>query len=63
MEEPGGRWNLATFFNSCISAFLIGIVPFLFFTATNYRHLFVTDIEKNFKPDNDSFAPEGRKIR
>lgn len=30
MEEPGGRWNLATFFNSCISAFLIGIVPFYF---------------------------------
>jgi hypothetical protein len=51
MEDPGIRWNLPTFFNSCIISFLIGIVPLLFFTATNYRHLFVADIVKNFKPD------------
>jgi hypothetical protein len=50
MEVPGDRWNLATFFNSCIISFLIGIIPLMFFTATNYRHLFVADIVKNFKP-------------
>lgn len=54
MEGTGDRWNLYTFFNSCIISFLIGIIPFLFFTATNYRHLFVTDIEKSFKPDLNS---------
>jgi hypothetical protein len=51
MEGPGERWNLLTFFNSCITSFLIGIIPLLFFTATNYRHLFVSDIVKNFKPE------------
>ncbi len=51
LEEPGDRWNLFTFFNSCLISFLIGIVPLMFFTATNYRHLFVADIVKNFKPD------------
>lgn len=40
MEVPGGRWNLPTFLDSCINAFLVGIIPFMFFTATNYRHLF-----------------------
>ncbi len=52
MEDPGERWNLHTFFNSCIISFLIGIIPLLFFTATNYRHLFVSDIIKNFKPES-----------
>jgi len=53
MEEPGERWNLPTFFNSCIISFLIGIIPLIFFTATNYRHLFVADIVKNFIPDSN----------
>ncbi len=51
METPVGRWNLLTFLDSCLNAFLIGIIPFMFFTATNYRHLFVADIVKNFNPD------------
>jgi hypothetical protein len=51
MEGPAGRWNLGTFLNSCISAFMIGIIPFMFFAATNYRHLFVPDVFKNFKPE------------
>jgi len=41
LEEtsPGGRWNLQTFVDSCKYAFLIGIIPFLFFTVSNYRYL------------------------
>lgn len=54
MESPAGRWNLATFLDSCFNAFLVGIIPFLFFSATNYRHLFVEEIVKNYKPDNQA---------
>jgi hypothetical protein len=63
MEVPGERWNLPTFFNSCIISFLIGIIPLMFFTATNYRHLFVADIVKNFKHDsNTSFSPQSESL-
>jgi len=48
LEVPDSRWNLQTFFNSVIIGFLIGLVPFLFFTIINYRYLFVTDIEKSY---------------
>jgi hypothetical protein len=58
LETPGDRWNLPTFFNSLGSAFLIGILPFVFFTLLNYRYLFVTDITKNFIPDTNSLIPE-----
>jgi hypothetical protein len=63
VEGPSGRWNPFTFFNSCMSAFLIGIIPFLFFTAVNYRHLFVSDIMKNFNPQiNSPSLQEPEKI-
>jgi len=58
LEPPAERWNLHTFFNSLITAFLIGIVPFLFFTLINYRYLFVTDIIKFYNPGINSFSPE-----
>jgi hypothetical protein len=51
IEEPGDRWNLATFLDSVGHAFLLGMVPFLFFTATNYRHLFATELVRNFNHD------------
>ena len=38
LEEPAKRWNFPTFFDSVKNAFLIGIIPFLFFTALNYLH-------------------------
>lgn len=39
MEEPADRWNLPTFLDSVLTTFLVGILPFLFFTAVNYiRH-------------------------
>lgn len=58
LESPGERWNLRTFFNSMLSAFLIGIIPFVFFTIINYRYLFVTDIIKKFNTDINSIIPE-----
>jgi hypothetical protein len=39
IEEPASRWNFPTFFDSVKSAFLIGIIPFFFFTLTNLRFL------------------------
>ncbi len=38
LEEPANRWNFPTFFDSVKNAFLIGIIPFLFFTALNYLY-------------------------
>ncbi len=42
LESPAdeSRWNLLTFIDSCKYSFLIGIFPFAFFTAVNYRHWF-----------------------
>ncbi len=57
VEAPSQRWNMATFFDSCRYALLIGIYPFAFFTVINYRYLFVTDIEQNFKPEALSSSP------
>lgn len=45
IEEPSmnTRWNLYTLIDSCKYAFLIGIIPFLFFTASNFRYLLTSD--------------------
>ena len=40
LEEPGARWNLATFFDSVKNAFLVGIIPFVFFTAIGFSRFF-----------------------
>lgn len=32
------RWNLFTFVGSCENAFLVGIIPFAFFTILNYKY-------------------------
>jgi hypothetical protein len=41
IEAPGpSRLNFATFLNSLAMTYLIGIVPFGFFTLVNYRYLF-----------------------
>lgn len=50
MEVPGKRWNLPTILDSCLHAFLVGIIPFMFFTVINYRHLFATDMVRDFIP-------------
>ena len=48
LEPPSQRWNLITFFDSLLSAFLIFVVPLSFFTIINYRYLLVSDIIKQF---------------
>ena len=39
VEKPADRWNFSTFFDSCKNVFLIGVIPFLFFTILNFRFL------------------------
>ncbi len=45
MEVPTQRWNVSTFLNSVKYAYLIGIIPFTFFTILNYRYLLPWDVE------------------
>ncbi|TAJ08135.1 LytTR family transcriptional regulator [Marinilabiliaceae bacterium JC017] len=45
IEPPISRWDAATFFDSCKYAFLIGILPFAFFSVINYRHLITPPVE------------------
>ncbi len=58
MEEPSDRWNLSTFVSSFLIGILVGLVPFSFFTLSNYRHLFVTDISQVFSPNVNSQTEE-----
>lgn len=51
LESHSPRWNIPTFLDSCEHTFLIGIVPFMFFSAINYRHLYAMEIIRNFKQD------------
>jgi len=63
MESPAHRWNLDTFLDSCVHTFLIGLIPFFIFSALNYRHLFATELTRNFKPDTiSSSAGEPEKM-
>ena len=39
IEPPADRWNFSTFFDSVKNAFLLGILPFAFFTAVNIPYL------------------------
>jgi len=48
VEPPAPRWNWSTFFDSCLNAFLIGIIPFGVFTATNFRYLFGSPMAEAF---------------
>ena len=53
IELPGDRWNLSTFFDSCKNAFLVGILPFVFFSALNYRYLYTQSQTSGLKMDKD----------
>jgi len=65
IEEPSRRWNLSTFFDSVTRAFLIGIVPFAFFTLVNFRYLFYDEKEKFYKPGSEhtNIVPAEELIR
>jgi hypothetical protein len=58
LEEPSeeSRWNLQTFVDSCKYAFLIGIIPFLFFTVSNYRYLLTSGGPSFIDLDRDHVA-------
>jgi hypothetical protein len=61
VEDPSfPRWNFATFFDSFTHAFLIGVIPFTFFTLVNYRYLFPHNIISALseKVDNPGSAEE-----
>lgn len=49
IEPPADRWNLSTFIDSIKNAFLVGILPFSFFTAINISALKASEI-KNETP-------------
>ena len=51
LEPPVQRWNLTTFFDSLLSAFLIFVVPLSFFSIINYRYILVSDIIKQYNTD------------
>lgn len=65
LEEPADRWNFATFIDSCKYAFLIGIIPFGFFTLINYRHLLYQEISLDYKSDHtrsETAASKGEEL-
>ena len=40
IEPSAMRWNIPTFLDSCKYGYLLGIIPFTFFTGINYLYLF-----------------------
>ena len=55
LEPPAERLNLATFADSLIHAFLIGIIPFTFFTALAY-HQWVNQRTLTYRPGPEENA-------
>jgi len=53
----GSRWNFATFLNSSKYSFLINIFPFAFFSAINYKFLFL-----NFEETINAFQDEKQQV-
>jgi hypothetical protein len=58
IEAPAQRWNMNTLLGSYVDVFLIGILPFGAFTLSNFRHMFVTEIEQNFEMGFSSQSSE-----
>ncbi|MFA8434801.1 MAG: LytR/AlgR family response regulator transcription factor [Marinifilaceae bacterium] len=56
VEPPANRWNLSTFLDSCLRVFLVGILPFSFFTLINYKHL------QSHETDNQNQATNTEKV-
>jgi hypothetical protein len=54
IESPGPpRWNINTFVNSLAMTYLIGIIPFGFFTLINYRYIFSTEFIEYYNQLNE----------
>ncbi len=58
IESPTAeiRWDFFTFLDSCKYSFLIGIFPFIFFTAVNYKFLLL-----NFAASVNEFQEEKKQ--
>ena len=54
MEEPANRWNFLTFFDAVYRVVLIGMIPLMFFTLSNIRHLYISEVVQEFKAENQS---------
>lgn len=61
LEPPADRWNLSTFLDSVLNAFLIGIIPFTFFSALNY-HQWLHQKETNITDRSEAQTGE-KKIQ
>lgn len=59
VEGPVGRLNFATLLDSMKNAFLVGLVPFLFFSAMNMRYWFGDQME-TFSVYGTNRAPAGQ---
>jgi DNA-binding LytR/AlgR family response regulator len=57
IEPSAYRLNISTLLNSLKGAFLTGIIPLFFFTATNYRYL----LSDNINQTEDSVVRPGSK--
>jgi len=62
VEDSSDRWNFSTFFNSCKYAFLIGVIPFLFFTLMNSRYFYVYNIRPESEPNSVPQAGQTEEI-
>ena len=54
IEAPSNRWNLATFSDSCLKGFMIGVIPFAFFSFSNYRHLILDETVRTYGADKNA---------
>jgi hypothetical protein len=58
IEVPAARWNIRTFLNSYTIAFLVGIIPFAFFTLINYRYIIYGDVIEYYNQLNSQQGQE-----
>ena len=47
MESSEGRWNIYTFLDSVKTPFIMGLLPYFFFTIQNRRHLIDLNTQKD----------------
>ena len=58
IEPPADRWNAETYLQSVSAALLVGLLPFLFFSAMNYRYL----LYRGFEPDLPDTGKDARNF-
>jgi hypothetical protein len=59
LEPPADRWNMATFLDALLKSFLIGIIPFVFFTILGYhRWTLINKVHSYGSIENNTNIPE-----